>query len=106
MVGVRNISMARITTVIYSDGFLAGELDRAIIDKTGLNGTFDFSIEHAPDSGSTIARLRANADTTPPEPEGTPFLTALRDQLGLKLVRSKGRIRILVIDHVEEPSQN
>jgi len=42
----------------------------------------------------------------PADPTGTPFLDALRKQLGLKLVSSKGPIRKLVIDHVEQLSGN
>jgi len=37
---------------------------------------------------------------------GTPFVEALREQLGLKLVRTKAPVRTLVIDHVELPSEN
>ena len=39
-------------------------------------------------------------------PKGTPWFAALRTQLGLKLVRSRGEIRMLVIDHIEKPSEN
>jgi bla regulator protein blaR1 len=39
-------------------------------------------------------------------PKGTPFLNAVREQLGLKLERSRGEVRTLIIDHVERPSQN
>jgi uncharacterized protein (TIGR03435 family) len=36
----------------------------------------------------------------------TPFVEALRQQLGLKLVRTKAAVRTLVIDDVERPSEN
>jgi uncharacterized protein (TIGR03435 family) len=42
---------------------------------------------------------------SPPEP-GTTFLQALSEQLGLKLKADKAPLRVLVIDHVERPSEN
>jgi uncharacterized protein (TIGR03435 family) len=41
-----------------------------------------------------------------PDPQGPTFLDAMRDQLGLKLESTKGPIQVLVIDHVEMPSEN
>jgi uncharacterized protein (TIGR03435 family) len=40
------------------------------------------------------------------ELQGTMFLTAMREQLGLKLTRTNGAVRTLVIEHVERPSEN
>jgi hypothetical protein len=48
----------------------------------------------------------ANPDAPAPESAGTPFLRAVREQLGLKLVSSNGSIRTMVIDHVEKQSEN
>jgi uncharacterized protein (TIGR03435 family) len=51
--------------------------------------------------------INAKADGNPDDtPKGTSFLSVLREQLGLKLVRSKGEVRTLIIDHVEMPSGN
>jgi uncharacterized protein (TIGR03435 family) len=44
-----------------------------------------------------------NPDEPPPEPI---VLKALRQQLGLNLVRSRGEVRTLIIDHLERPSEN
>ena len=41
-----------------------------------------------------------------PDPSGPTFLEALQEQLGLKLESQAGPIDILVIDHVEQPSEN
>jgi uncharacterized protein (TIGR03435 family) len=45
MVGDRNTTMPLLAEAIYSYGALAGEVDKPVVDKTGLNGTFDFTIE-------------------------------------------------------------
>ncbi len=62
------------------------DLSRTIIDRTGLTGEFDLTLEWSPDSPS--------------------IFTALHDQLGLRLVAGKGPGHILVIDHIEKPSEN
>jgi uncharacterized protein (TIGR03435 family) len=40
------------------------------------------------------------------EPQGTSFLTALREQLSLKLVSSKAPVRMNGVDHIGKPSEN
>ena len=80
--------------------------DRPIIDKTGLNGRYDFTLDWAPDDsqfdgmGSRLA--------PPPETPGTlPSLyTAIQEQLGLKLEATRASADVLIIDHIERPSEN
>lgn len=50
--------------------------------------------------------LELSESTAPFDSKGTMFLAAVREQLGLKLVKDKGAIRTLVIDHVGRPSEN
>ena len=75
---------------------LAEQLQRTIVDKTGLTGKYDISLKWTPEEG--------------PDPlpdSSTPSLfTALQEQLGLKLQSSKGPVETLVVDHVEMPSEN
>jgi uncharacterized protein (TIGR03435 family) len=75
-----------------------GPLDRPVVDRTGLTGNFDFTIEFSPEDPTP---KDAPLDTT-----GTTPLEALRDQLGLKLESTSGPIDTLIIDHIEEPSPN
>ncbi|MGH9604482.1 MAG: TIGR03435 family protein [Terracidiphilus sp.] len=74
------------------------QLGRAVIDKTGLTGSYDFTLRY---SGTR---------TSDPEDSGTSSLptleTALEEQLGLKLESAKGPVKVLVVDHVEMPSAN
>ena len=70
---------------------LAGMTDRAVIDKTGLTGKYDWSLEWSPDV----------EDATRPS-----LFTALPAQLGVKLETAKGPVDMVVIDHVNRPSEN
>ncbi len=64
------------------------ELDRPVVDKTGITGMFDFHLTYAaPDSIG-----------------GTTIFAALQDQLGLKLDATKAPVKVRVIDHAERPS--
>jgi uncharacterized protein (TIGR03435 family) len=64
-----------------------------VVDQTGLKGTYDFTLEFAPDP--------TRADDNRPS-----IFTAIQEQLGLKFVPKKESVNILVIDHVEQPSPN
>jgi uncharacterized protein (TIGR03435 family) len=95
---------SRNTTLAILAGALSGigKLDRPVVDQTGLTGRFDFSIEFAPESN---APSPPNADA-PADIQGPSFLDALREQLGLRLESSKAPLQILLVDHVERPSEN
>jgi uncharacterized protein (TIGR03435 family) len=73
-------------------------LGRTVVDKTGIEGTFRVHLTFAPDevAGGTPAADEA----------GPSFFTALQEQLGLKLESAKGPVDVLVIDHVEKPTEN
>ena len=49
---------------------------------------------------------QGTGSATPLESSGPSFFTALQEQLGLKLESQKGSGQVLVIDHVEKPSEN
>jgi uncharacterized protein (TIGR03435 family) len=76
---------------------LSGQLDNApVLDETGLRGNYDFSFE--------FTRPR---DPRPTQTNSPPDLfTALQEQLGLELRASKRRVEVIVIDHIERPSEN
>lgn len=88
---------------------LAASLGRPVLDKTGLSGEFDFEMSFSPDSvpdrGWPGNRPNA-ADQPPGDPTKPSLFVALEEQLGLKLESTKGPVEMLVIDHVERPSEN
>jgi uncharacterized protein (TIGR03435 family) len=68
--------------------------DRPIVDETGLSGFFDVKLEWTP------------AETAPDQARGPSLVTAVREQLGLRLDARKAPMQVLVIEKVERPSQN
>jgi uncharacterized protein (TIGR03435 family) len=86
---------------------LSRNLGRTIVDKTGLTGTYDFSLQWAPDEGGAAPgpESGASAGASPADP-GASIFTALQEQLGLKLESTKGPVDVIVIDHIEKPSEN
>jgi len=70
-------------------------LDRPVVDETGLTGKYDFVLKWTPD------------ETESTDPHAAPgIFTAVQEQLGLKLEPTRGPTDVLVIDHVERPSEN
>jgi uncharacterized protein (TIGR03435 family) len=90
---------------------LALVLGRSVLDKTEFTGEFDLNLSFTADE----ATMGLPGSGGPGDPGGSPLPTdlnvpnifaALEEQLGLKLVRAKGPVEVLVIDHVERPSEN
>jgi uncharacterized protein (TIGR03435 family) len=82
---------------------LAAQLDRPVLDKTRLEGYFDFHLKWSPQATSPDTR----PELSPPlDATGPSLFTALEEQLGLKLESSKGPVEVLVIDSVQKPSEN
>jgi uncharacterized protein (TIGR03435 family) len=82
--------------------YLAQFLNRTVIDKTELTGMFDFHLEFTPD-GLTPGIMNSSDAS---DSLGPSIFAAMQDQLGLKLEAGKGPVELLVIDHVEKPSEN
>ena len=93
-------------------GMLSELMGRTVVDRTGLTGAYDFEIKWSIDQSPAAATPEpeaANPETVlspPGETFGASFFTAIQEHLGLKLVSQKGPVDVLVIDHVERPSEN
>jgi uncharacterized protein (TIGR03435 family) len=96
---------------------LSGRVDRAVVDKTGIAGRFDFHLEFTPEPGIRGQAMpggragetgnAANPGNLPASPDTGPgIFVALQEQLGLKLSSARGPVSFLIIDHVEKPSEN
>lgn len=86
---------------------LTGELQRPVLDKTGLTGKYDLALAYSLD-GLRARGPAAALTATSGDPSGGPTLfKAVQDQLGLKLESAKDPIDILVIDHIDKtPTDN
>ena len=93
--------------------FLSGTLRRLVVDQTGLTGRFDFDLIWTPDqpppagSPDRITVGGVEVDLTggvAVDPNGPALLTALREQLGLRLESTRAPVEVLVIDSVERPT--
>ena len=73
---------------------------RVILDKTGLTGTYDISLNWAPMEATGLN----SAPTL--DAEAATLFTAIEEQLGLKLLATRAPGQVLVIDHIERPSEN
>jgi len=84
---------------------LGGWLRSPVVDKTGLTGKYDFTLQWSPDEGGGMT-MQGAGRPTPSDDSGPSIFTALQEQLGLKLESTKGPVEIIVIDHIERPSEN
>ncbi len=93
--GGRAVSLPLFATSIPTMTGLAA-MPLPVVDQTGLSGLYDFTLTwiHDPSGDEAISDNIAN------------ILDALKKQLGLELKRSHAPISILIVDHVERPSEN
>ena len=87
-------------TMVQLTGQLRMFTRTPVIDKTGLTGTYDFTLTAAPEPPLTAG------DSTPPVTDGPSVFAAVQEQLGLKLVPTKVPVETLVVDHIERPTPN
>jgi uncharacterized protein (TIGR03435 family) len=86
----------RVSTKAVADR-LSYTLHSTVVDKTGLSGLYDVNLKWSPEDASPTNE-NAPAGSSP------SIFTAVQEQLGLRLGRSKGPVETLVIDHAEKPS--
>jgi len=84
-----------------SDVF-AYTLDRPVIDKTGLTGVYNFTLDFSYQPISAAPDAQGNAT----EARSPDIFTALQKQLGLKLEPGRGPVQQLIVDSVERPSED
>jgi uncharacterized protein (TIGR03435 family) len=70
--------------------------DHVVVDKTGLDGHYDFELKFAAQS----------PNGPPPDSDAPSIFTALREQLGLRLDAQKIPLEVLSVEHAERPQGN
>jgi uncharacterized protein (TIGR03435 family) len=89
---------------------LSQQLRRIVVDKTGLTGKYDFTLQWAPDESQGPMKppgaVPGTDSTASAQSSGPSIFTAIQEQLGLKLEPQKGPVKVLIIDSIERPSEN
>jgi uncharacterized protein (TIGR03435 family) len=114
LVTVQNMTMAQFAEKLRS--IAPGYIHSPVLDATGLEGAFDFTLSFSPAGLAQGGRGGRGGDSPPPAgatPEasdpggGLTLLEAVEKQLGLKLELQKRPVSVLVIDHIEQkPTDN
>ena len=85
----KNASMQEVVDIFSSI------LERPVLDRTGLKGEFDFTMEYAADGDQPLVALG-----------GPGLFIAFQEQAGLKLEPTRANVDVLIIDHAEKLSEN
>ena len=97
--GVHGLSTAwHLAKQLKARGKGSGE-DIIVLDKTGVQGTFDAQLTFVPEPLPGFPPL-------PPSDNGVSIFTALPEQFGLKLEPAQGLVEFLIVNSVERPTQN
>ena len=71
-------------------------MEAPVVDRTGLRGSYDVNVRF----------VTGERKLDPDAPLGPTFEQVLREELGLRIEKGKGEIEVLVVDHMEKPSEN
>ncbi len=96
----RNATIADFAGVMQS-----AVLDRPVVDQTGLPGRYDFTLTWTPDEFQ-FGGLGIKVPPPPDTATAPNLFTATQEQLGLRLESTKAPAEVLVVDHVDKPSEN
>jgi uncharacterized protein (TIGR03435 family) len=102
--GLGDLHATNATMTDFTQLLQSTVLDRPVVDQTGIEGRYDFDLKWTPDDSqfqSFGVRIPPPGENAPP-----PLYTAIQEQIGLKLDATKAPAEVLVIDHVEQPSEN
>ncbi len=103
--GGRGKLMATHSSMPYFAWVMSQRLDQPVIDHTGLSKFYDFTLEWTPEPPPGVGAA-GGGDAGLPAFNGPDLFTAISEQLGLKLTSHKGPVDVMVIDHIERPSEN
>jgi uncharacterized protein (TIGR03435 family) len=98
-----DVTMEQATGLLGGAGSMLGDLgQRSAIDQTGLTGHYDLTIEFVMQKAGDPSADSSNSN----DASGPSLTTALKEQLGLKLIKQTGTVNVFVLDHIEKPSEN
>lgn len=83
---------------------LSNQLNRVVLDETGLKGVYSFTLKWTPEN--VVMNGVPAPDTEPLDTSGPTIMTAIQEQLGLKLESKKAPVDSINITRIEKPSEN
>jgi len=98
----RGLTMEQLADALTRE--LSRDLGRPVIDKTGVAGRYDFDLHWTPERDTVAVHEQTSGALA--SDSGPSIFTAMQEQMGLKLESTKGPVQVLVIDHVEMPTEN
>ncbi len=105
----RTTGKGRLTAQAITMQSLAGSLSlqagRIVVDRTGLTGKYDINLRWATDDASSEI-TEDKADSSRAEGFAPSLLTALQEQLGLKLESTRGPVEVIAVNRIDKPSAN
>jgi len=96
------------TTMADFATMISGTAQRVVIDKTRLTGYYDIALTYTPTGDQLPQGAPPPGAPAPPpiDPDGPSFFTAIQEQLGLKLDNQRGPVDVVVIDSIQQPTEN
>ncbi len=86
---------------------LSPQVQRVVLDRTGLAGNWDFELSYAPEqTQAPPGGFPAGVELPAADPNAPNLFTAVQEQLGLKLEPARGPVEVLVIDRIEQPTED
>jgi uncharacterized protein (TIGR03435 family) len=98
----KGVTLAALANWLTGYSEMGGQL---VVDQTGLTQRYDFDLNWTRERALTNAEQNGQSET-PASASGPSLLTALQEQLGLKLVKTRAPVEIIVIDSIERPTEN
>jgi uncharacterized protein (TIGR03435 family) len=98
---------AKATPITDLATMISRQLRRPVLDQTGLKGKYDWTLQWTAGAGlggGPLAPAPESGDA--PNSSGVSIFSALQEQLGLRLESTKAPVDTVVIEHIEEPSEN
>jgi uncharacterized protein (TIGR03435 family) len=95
-----------VSMVALAESLSRLQLGRTVLDRTGLAGYYQVHMQWTADPQGPGTLPNTDAPPAPNDQAEPSLFTALREQLGLKIESAKGPVGVLVIDHVQRPTEN
>lgn len=100
--GAGRFVASKVTMAHFAD-LISRQAGLPVVNETGLDGVFTFTLEWSPDASLRVDAADASASSS----AGSSIFTAIQEQLGLRLESGKGPVEVIVVDRMEKtPTAN